>query len=121
MSTTIRMKEYLEYRKIPVARAEKACGLGNATLASAFKNNGASIGSEILERFLNVYPDVSAEWLLRGMGSMIIGESKAKTLENKINQMSQGRKNADAAYDVILSIADMVTKTYAFFEQKDTQ
>lgn len=119
MGTSRRMKEYLKYRGIPVARAEKACGFGNATLATAFKNPSASIGSEKLEAFLNVYPEVSAEWLLRGVGPMIIGESKAKTLEHKIIEMSQGRKDSDAAYDVILSIADMVTKTYAFFEQKE--
>lgn len=74
MTTTERMKMYLEYRKIPVSRAEKACGFGNATLVSAFKNPSASLGSEKLEIFLSTYQDLSAEWLLRGEGNMIIGE-----------------------------------------------
>ena len=75
MSTTKRMKEYLEYKEIPVSRAEKSCGFGNATLVSAFKNPDASLGSKYLEIFLRTYSDLSAEWLLRGTGSMIIGES----------------------------------------------
>ena len=119
MSATERIKKYLEYKRVPTSRAEKACGFGNATLVSAFKNPRASMGSEKLEIFLNVYSDLSAEWLLRGVGSMIIGEKneKEKELENKIIQMSVGRDSKDAAYDVILSIADMITKTYKFFEK----
>ena len=76
MSTTERIKVYLEYREIPVSRAEKACGMGNATLVSAFKNPNASLGSKQLESFLNVYPEVSAEWLLRGVGNMILDDKE---------------------------------------------
>ena len=72
MSATKRMKEYLEYKDIPVSRAEKACGFGNATLVSAFKNPDASLGSKYLEIFLNTYQDLSAEWLMRGTGSMLV-------------------------------------------------
>lgn len=49
---------------------------------------------------------------------MIKGEGKAVELENKIMAMSEGRPNKDAAYDVILSMVDMVTKTYDFFGKK---
>jgi len=72
MSATMRMKEYLDYKGIRTASAEKACGLGNATLGTVFKNPDANIGSKVLEKFLNTYTDLSAEWLLRGSGNMLI-------------------------------------------------
>lgn len=75
MSATMRMKEYLDYKGIRTASAEKACGLGNATLGTVFKNPDANIGSKVLEKFLNTYTDLSAEWLLRGTGEMIIGSN----------------------------------------------
>lgn len=82
MSTTERLKEYLEYRQIPVSRAEKACGFGNATLVSAFKNPSASLGSRQLESFLSVYTELSAEWLLRGVGSMLLDDRQQSGGEN---------------------------------------
>ena len=84
---------------------------------NAFKTK-TTIGSDKLEKILIAYQDLSAEWLLRGTGSMIKGEGKAVELENKIMAMSEGRPNKDAAYDVILSMVDMVTKTYDFFGKK---
>lgn len=117
MSMLERLKEYLESKDISTGAAEKACGFGNAMLRNAFVG-GKGIGSDKIEKILHTYPELSAEWLLRGVGSMIIGQEndKAKELENKIIQMSVGRDSKDAAYDVILSIADMITKTYKFFE-----
>jgi len=118
MNTVLRFKEYLDSVGIKNARAERECGLSNGLIKSAL-SAGSNLGSDKLEKILTTYPDLSAEWLLRGTGSMIIGQEngKAKELENKIIQMSQGNNNKDAAYDVILSIADMITKTYKFFEK----
>ena len=38
-------------------------------------NGGASITCETILRFLEVIPDVSAEWLLRGKGKMLLTEN----------------------------------------------
>lgn len=117
MNTTTRLKEYLDYRGIAMYKAEKDCGLSNGLIGNALKV-GSAIGSDKLEKILNVYLDLSAEWLLRGTGSMIRGEGKAVELEQKIATMSKGKPNKDAAYDVILSMVDMVSKTYDFFGKK---
>lgn len=74
-----RIMEYLNYKGIKTARAEKDCGLSNGLLGNAFRNN-ASIGSDNIEKILNTYQDLSAEWLLRGEGSMLIGDGLDKKI-----------------------------------------
>ena len=76
MSTVERIKMYLDYRNIPVRRAEKESGVSNATFANAMKNPKGTVGSDKIESFLRAYPEVSAEWLLRGTGPMLIGEGE---------------------------------------------
>ncbi len=117
MITIERFKEYLDSKGISNAQAERDCGLSNGLVGNAFKTK-TTIGSDKIEKILTTYQDLSAEWLLRGSGSMIKGEGKAIELENKIIEMSKGRPNKDAAYDIILSMVDMVTKTYDFFGNK---
>lgn len=73
MNTILRFKAYLEVKKITNGRAEKDCGLSNGLIGNAIKA-GSALGSDKLEKILSVYPDLSAEWLLRGTGNMIIGD-----------------------------------------------
>lgn len=118
MGAVERFKEYLDFKGISNHKAEIDCGLSNGLIKNAIKA-GSSFGSDKLENILNTYLDLSAEWLLRGVGSMTIGEEGAKIqeLETRIAKMSGGRKNQEEAYDVILSMVDMVSKTYDFFER----
>ncbi len=123
MSTAERLKMYLEYKGIAVFKAEKDCGLSSSSLSKALPNpekneKGKSIGSDNLEKILSVYTDLSSEWLLRGTGSMILGESKAVELEHKIDSMSKGGKSRDAAYDIVLGMMDVIGKTYEFYKEK---
>lgn len=46
-------------------------------------NGGASITSETILGILNTYPDVSAEWLLRGKGEMLIASSANEKKEEE--------------------------------------
>ena len=116
MVTIERFKEYLEVKGISNSGAEKACGFSNGLIGNAFKTKTA-MGSDKLEKILSVYSDLSAEWLLRGVGSMIIGEGKAVELEQKIVSMSQGR-DKDKAYDIVMGVIDMIGKTYDFYKEK---
>ena len=66
---------------------------------------------------------------MRGEGSMFINQSdvtslsnnedaKIKQLEARIAAMSRNREQQDKAYELILSMLDVVSKTYNFFEHK---
>ncbi len=117
MVTIERFKEYLDAKGIANARAEKDCGFSNGLIGNAYKTKTA-MGSDKLEKILSVYSDLSAEWLLRGTGTMIKGESKAVELENYIDKMGQTKEQRDKAYDIILSMLDFVSKTYDFYKKK---
>lgn len=73
MNTVLRFKKYIDTKGIKNAQAERDCGLSNGLIKSAL-SAGSAFGSDKLEKILKAYPDLSAEWLLRGTGNMIIGE-----------------------------------------------
>lgn len=73
-----RIKEYLDYKGISVSAFEKSIGMSNASFSKSLKNGGA-IGTDKLENILTQYNDLSAEWLLRGNGDMLIGSNTTIT------------------------------------------
>lgn len=60
---------YLENKGITPSRAERDLGWSIGAIIKA-----KSITSDRLKEFLLVYTDLSAEWLLRGKGEMILRE-----------------------------------------------
>lgn len=65
-----RIKQYIDYKSISVAAFEKSIGMSNASFGKCLKKGGA-IGTDKLENILNVYPDISPNWLLTGNGDML--------------------------------------------------
>lgn len=74
MTATDRIKEYLDYKGIPVYQAEKSCGVSNSSISKALKPGATTMKSDTLEKFLSTYTDLSAEWVLRGTGKMLISD-----------------------------------------------
>lgn len=66
-----RIKEYLDYKGIPVATFEKSLGMSNSSFGKQLKK-GAAIGTDKLENILKTYPDLSPVWVLTGQGPMIL-------------------------------------------------
>ncbi len=66
-----RVAQIIEQSKISISAFEKECGLSNGSIQSAIKRN-TNLKDETLNSILKSYPDVSAEWLLTGKGSMKI-------------------------------------------------
>ena len=66
-----RIEAYLNSKGIKVSAAEREIGLSNATLSKPFKNK-TSIKTDTLEKFLNTFNEVNANWLLFDRGPMEI-------------------------------------------------
>lgn len=75
-STVLRVKQFIDFKKISVRKFEESVGFSNGSFSSQYKGN-KTIGSDKIENILRVYPEISAEWLLTGKGNMLKGEVKA--------------------------------------------
>lgn len=66
-----RIKEFIDYKGIPIATFERSIGMSNASFGKQLKKQGA-IGTDKLENILSIYPDLSPLWLMTGEGEMIV-------------------------------------------------
>ena len=65
-----RVKCVLENKSISVNALSKKINVAQATLNPQLKGD-RSLAANIVEKILAVFPDVSAEWLMRGVGTML--------------------------------------------------
>lgn len=72
-----RLKQYIDFKGISVAAFERSIGMANASFGKSLKKQGA-IGTDKLENILNIYPDISPIWLLKGEGNMILTNESAQ-------------------------------------------
>ncbi|WP_295715645.1 S24 family peptidase [Mucilaginibacter sp.] len=74
-----RLLIYLDTKRISPFKAENELGISNGYIKNALKRDG-SIGSQILEKIVNAYLDISLSWLVTGGGEMLItGKTYADT------------------------------------------
>lgn len=62
-----RLEWYLKHKKIKYNTVEKRIGLSTGYLSKQVGNR-ASIGSDILEKLFQAYPQINPAWLLTGQG-----------------------------------------------------
>lgn len=77
-----RLREYLDFKHIKPGNLDRSIGAGNGYIGKQIKAR-ASIGSDILEKIFDVYPDLSPVWLLTGNGEMLIQPPEKKQKTNK--------------------------------------
>lgn len=68
-----RVKCVLENKSISVNALSKQINVAQATLNPQLRGD-RTLAANIVEKILNVFPDVSAEWLMRGVGTMYVKE-----------------------------------------------
>ena len=70
MRLTDRLLTYLEFKGITIYYFEKAIEVGNGYFGKQHKGKG-SVGSDILEKVAEQYPDLNLNWLISGKGPML--------------------------------------------------
>ena len=68
-----RLNEYINTKGFSMKAFEESVGMSNGSLGTTIKN-GKGIRTDMLENILSVYPELSAEWLLRGVGNMFLDD-----------------------------------------------
>lgn len=71
-----RLKEFIAYKGISVFGFEKSIGLANNTIRKKLASGHSNMGTDTLQLILKTYPELSADWLLLGIGEMLRKDNK---------------------------------------------
>ena len=119
MEVTIyqRVKLVLEDKSISVNALSKQINVAQATLNPQLRGD-RTLAANIVQKILTAFPDVSAEWLMRGEGTMYINQDAddssyivAETphrVENKIEEYLQDDSVWKAKYDELEKCYDQL-------------
>lgn len=77
MEILLRIRELIESRGLKVNSFANEIGIAQTTLSTYFTKNRYP-AYETIRAILEVFPEVSAEWLMRGKGSMYICDDLPK-------------------------------------------
>ncbi|MEO8582749.1 MAG: hypothetical protein ABI415_03070 [Flavitalea sp.] len=74
-----RLYKYLEFHHISPHAFERTCGVANGYIKKQLNGRG-TIGSEIIEKIIDTYSDLSLTWLITGEGKMLLYEQKSESM-----------------------------------------
>lgn len=69
MTVPERLQAFIDYKQMTIRAFGDSVGFGNGTLGNFFSTS-KGMRTDNLEKILHAYPELSAEWLLRGEGQM---------------------------------------------------
>ena len=78
-----RIKAYIDDNQISLNALAKTLKMNQSTVLRQVKGE-QTLSSNLVENFLKAYPDVSAEWLMRGIEPMDLGKT-AEYVAEKTN------------------------------------
>jgi len=84
VKTVDRLDKYLKTKGIKPSLFEKTCHLSNGYFARQLTVKG-SIGSDILEKIAEAYPDLNLVWLITGKTAMITKPPETTKEDRKAN------------------------------------
>ena len=111
METTVaqRIKSILNDNQISIAAFAKMIGMLQVTCNRQIRGDQA-VSLAMIKGFLHVFPDISAEWLLRGEGEMYKSNSCSPQFEASITP-SQDESIWKAKYEAIKECYDILAST----------
>ena len=94
ISVKERVKELLISQSISVRKLSEQLGMSQVTLNSQLNsNNPAALKLETFLLILERFPNVSAEWLLRGSGNMFLSDKQGES--DSGNVIEQEKRTSD--------------------------
>lgn len=107
-----RILQFLENKGITKYKFYQETGITNGILS---QKNGLT--EENIERFLSTYPEVSAEWLMRGEGSMFV--SKSVSSEEKCKQSKDMKTEIEEGITQISGLQEKADEFFSRIEQME--
>lgn len=118
MKLVERLQEYLSYHGISAYAFEHACVVSNGYLGKQLKAKG-SIGSDILERVKQQYPDLSLVWLVTGKGNMLLAPYATGTDPTRTDLNEEQQVYFTSKDDVISVLNKQILKLEATVTDKE--
>lgn len=84
-SINSRIREIINFTHVTDNAFAKKIGVTQSVIASMFQR-GTEPSAKILTAILSTFTDISAEWLLRGKGTMLLSET---TLDSNLERMNR--------------------------------
>lgn len=72
---------FIQHKNLSMRMFDKSISVGNGYTSKQSKSK-ASVGSDVLERIIDTYPDLNPMWLLTGEGEMIREITKKHSTQN---------------------------------------
>lgn len=119
MDSTVaqRIKSILNHKQISIAAFAKMIGMLQVTCNRQIRGDQA-VSLALIEGFLHVFPDISAEWLLRGEGEMYKSNSGSAQVEATITP-SQDESIWKAKYEVIKECYDTLVSNISGISKRN--
>lgn len=80
LKTVDRLMIFIKESGLSARKFDLSIGASNGYTLRMSKKR-ASIGSDVIERILKIYPDLNVVWLLTGEGHMLKSQEKAEVLD----------------------------------------
>ncbi|MDR1973720.1 MAG: hypothetical protein LBQ31_03490 [Bacteroidales bacterium] len=111
-TTKDRLIEFLEYLRLGQNAFEKKVGIANGYIAHLKK----SIGSDILNRIQDAYPELNMDWLLKGEGEMLNVRVNSSVANGRNSIAVAGQGNT-----VNMPVSDLIKEYQEIIVKKDEQ
>ena len=89
LKTIDRLMQFIQHAGLSARQFDLSIGASNGYTLRMKKNN-ASVGSDVIENILRVYPQLNVVWLLTGEGSMLKTNKQAEPLD--FDQLSREKQ-----------------------------
>lgn len=86
MGISQRLKEVLDFSGLSLRAFSIKCGLSQPTLDKQVRGL-RKISTETLMSVLDAMPEISAEWLLRGKGTMLLNQGDTSQDKERLNRL----------------------------------
>ena len=78
----IRISIFVKYKNLSFNKFEKLIDVSHGSISNAIKHK-KNIGSNVIEKIVVTFPEIRAEWLLRGEGEMLTSKDYVNDLKFK--------------------------------------
>ena len=114
---TQRVREFLSCNSISINSLAKQINVAQATLNPQLRGD-RTLAANIVVKILETFPDISAEWLLRGEGEMYKSNSDSAHVEATITP-SQDESIWKAKYEAIKECYDTLASNIGGISKKN--